>query len=352
MTEILIVGTASKDSGGIAQYINEQVKHLGANIVVHDIAPPDGSGVRWLLAAVITAISDALEYPKYNPPDIVHVHTSHKLSFLRASFYILFTKYVWPCPVVVHIHGSSFDQFINTDYRLLAWYQSLVLGASCRVIVLSSYWEDILATRVASSKIRSIPNAIEASEYKPTLDRKEPHIVFISNLVERKGVNEFIEVVQQLERTELPAFEVTIAGKGPLSDEVTAISTELDHVEYRGFVSEEEKQVIFNEGNIFVLPSYAEGLPIAILEAMAGGNAVISTNVGSIPEVIENENGIIVPPEEISPLRSALEELISDPDRVQKMGKRNREMAKTRYSWESVTNELNEVYQECGAALK
>jgi len=220
------------------------------------------------------------------------------------------------------------------------------------VIVLSSYWEDILATRVASSKIRSIPNAIEASEYKPTLDRKEPHIVFISNLVERKGVNEFIEVVQQLERTELPAFEVTIAGKGPLSDEVTAISTELDHVEYRGFVSEEEKQVIFNEGNIFVLPSYAEGLPIAILEAMAGGNAVISTNVGSIPEVIENENGIIVPPEEISPLRSALEELISDPDRVQKMGKRNREMAKTRYSWESVTNELNEVYQECGAALK
>jgi len=345
---VLIVGSVSADTGGIAQYINEQVRRLDiSDIQTHDITPPLGSGPVWLIRAILFALIDAARFPFYSRPDLVHIHTSHNLSFFRASFYVLFTKYVWRRPVVLHIHGSSFDTFINTNSRLLARFQTVVFDATSSVIVLSSYWEKQLSTRVSAEKIHKIPNAVDTSEYEPQWDDSVPHVVFISNLLERKGIIELTDAIRQLEGLNTQQYKVTVAGKGPLSENVSRFSDKFDFIEYRGFVSEKEKRAIIGTGTIYVLPSHAEGLPIAILEGMAGGNAIISTTVGSIPEVISDQNGILVEPGNVDSLVDALHMLISDKKKTEMMGRYNRAVGEECYSWDVVLQQLQAVYEDC-----
>jgi glycosyltransferase involved in cell wall biosynthesis len=348
MNKLYIIGPASKDSGGIAQYITEHVKQLDdTEFSVHDIAPKDGTGLIWLAVTVICAIRDAVRYAGQSPPDVAHVHTSHSLSFLRASFYVLFTRYVWRRPVLLHVHGSSFHKFVNTESRLLAWYQTGVFAATCRVIVLSSYWGDVLSSRVPPDKIETIPNAIDPSDYNSNWGSPVAHVVFISNLIERKGVRELVEAIRRINKSSNKEYRVTIAGKGPLSPNVEELAAEIDYVDYRGFVSEKEKQSILESGSIYVLPSYAEGLPIAILEGMAGGNAIVSTKVGSIPEVVNEDTGITVEPRNIDQLESAIRVLINNPERTAEMGRRGRKLAEERYSWGYVAGRLRNLYRDC-----
>jgi len=345
MTEVTVVGPIRRETGGIAQYMTEQVNHFDAlTIRTHDIASSEGSGVLWLLYTILGALVDAVRFTSRRRSDIVHVHTSHRFSFLRASFYVLFTKYVWRRPVVLHVHGSSFDEFARTDSRFLSWYQGIVFGASCRIIVLSSYWKDVLTERVGTKKVEVVPNSINPDDYEPEWNKSSPHVVFISNLIERKGVNELITAIKNVDG--ICDYRVTIAGKGPLSETVSALAEEYEHVQYLGYISEEEKRSTLESGTIYVLPSYAEGLPIAILEGMAAGNAVISTDVGAIPEVV-TKNGITVAPGDTTELEDAIRKLLLDTERAIAMGQESRKMAKTNYSWDYTTDRLKNIYEDC-----
>jgi glycosyltransferase involved in cell wall biosynthesis len=139
-------------------------------------------------------------------------------------------------------------------------------------------------------------------------------------------------------------FRVTIAGKGPLSEEVEELASRHQHVTYAGYISEAEKRRLLASGAVFVLPTYAEGLPIAMLEGMAGGNAIVSTAVGSIPEVIGEENGTLVEPGDADGLADALEDMLRSPDRTEQMARRNRELIEEKYSWAEATDQLERAY--------
>lgn len=364
---LLVVGASSGATGGVGQYITEQRKHLKGDVGLHNVASPPGSGKRWFLSAAVKAVMDATRFVIRDRPDLVHVHCSHDYSFIRESFYVLFSRYVWHRPVVLHVHGSSFDEFVRTDSRLLGAYQSLVFEAACRIIVLSSYWKEAVSDRADPSSIAIVPNAVDPSEYDAKgggdwergdggHDENEgdgehatdgPHVVFLSNLIERKGVTEFLEALETLDEIEDLPYHATIAGKGPFADAVERFAVDRPHVTARGYVSEDEKRALLSAGDIYVLPSHAEGLPIAILEAMAGGNAIVSTTVGSIPEAVGAENGRTVPPGDADALAGALRELIADPESTTRMGWKNRKIVAERYSWEIVTAELRSVYASC-----
>ncbi len=343
LTRILLVGTYG--GGGVHQYVEEQHRRLAETHAVesHDMAmPPAGSGPVWFLRAVLAGLWAALKFPFTRRPDVVHVHTSYRFSFYRSSFYVLFARYVWRRPVVLHVHGSAFDDFVDTDSRVLAWFQSIVFDASERIIVLSPYWKDVVSERADPDRIEVLPNAVEPADYDPTVGHDRPHVVFVSNLIDRKGVTELVEAIDDLQREY--DFRVSIAGKGPLAEQVESLADRHAAVTYHGYVSEVKKRSLLNEGSIYLLPTYAEGLPIAMLEGMAGGNAIVSTTVGSIPEVIGDENGVLVPPGDVDQLRDALAGLLESPDRVAAMGERNRAEIRDRYAWDAIVNELCQLY--------
>lgn len=344
--DLLIVGTLG--GGGIHQYVDEQAErlpdHLSAR--VYDmVSRPTGSGLVWFVVSVLRSLWAALKFPFRNPPDIVHVHTSHGFSFYRASFYVLFAAYIWRQPVLLHVHGSSFDEFSETDDPGVRWLQSVVFASVDRTLVLSEYWRDVLASLVPEEKIDILPNAVDPDEYDPGFGDDPLHIVFVSNLVERKGVRELVEAIETLDDRDA-SFRVTIAGDGPLSDVVDDLAARYGNVDAPGYVSESRKHELLDSGAVFVLPAFAEGLPIAMLEGMAGGNAVVSTTVGSIPEVIDEESGILIEPGDPDGLADALETLVSSPEETERMARRNRTLVEERYSWDHVADRLERIYAD------
>lgn len=350
--EVMLVGPAGHSTddpatGGILRYMAEQPRRLPSSVTTrtYDVAYPEGSGPRWFLSCFLLALLRMLRFPFRSRPDLVHVHTSHDLSFYQSAFYVLFSALIWRRPVVVHVHGSSFDEFVAEASPPVRLLQAVVFRASDAVVALSAYWKETLSARVRPEKIVVLPNAVEPDDYDPSFEADPPHVVFVSNHIRRKGIAEFVEAVDRLLTDGDSPFRVTIAGSGPLADRSRELADRHPEVEYRGYVPEAEKRALLDEGSIYALPTYAEGLPIALLEGMAGGNAVISTDVGSIPEVVDEENGIVIPPGDTDALVAALRGLVADSDATVAMARANAALVDSRYNWDHVATRLTGLYR-------
>jgi glycosyltransferase involved in cell wall biosynthesis len=352
---LLIVGPCRQETGGVSQFLRGQADELGdhLDVTVYNTSVPAGSdaldagGVakgRWLVLAVLSALSRVLLFPLYLDADVVHVHASSRVSFYRKSIYILLVALLRDVPIVVHIHGSDFDDFLAEAGPVRRAYIQFIFDRCTEVIVLSEYWATVLEQELTLESVSVLPNPVRAEDFAPVYDVDPPRIVYVSNLIDRKGVEEFVTAARRLLDWSDLAFTVSIAGKGPRSDLVTDLATEFDAVEYHGFVSERRKLELLNEGSIYVLPTYAEGLPISLLEGMAGGNAIVSTTVGSIPEVVGPENGILVPPVDVDELCEAMESLVGDDDRRTAMARTNRATIEDEYTWDHITDQLLATY--------
>ncbi|WP_396613403.1 glycosyltransferase family 4 protein (plasmid) [Haloferax sp. S1W] len=343
---VLIVGPADRKSGGIARYISAQLRqlddHLSLDLYSTTTASTDSP--LGFLRGTLDTLAGWIRFPFRARPDVVHVHTSHYFSFYLSSFYVLYSAYVWNRPVILHVHGSSFDEFVQDATGPLAWFQSVVFDAAAAVVVLSDYWKQVLSVRVAPEKLVVIPNAVATDEYDSHELGETQHLVFVSNHVERKGIVEATEAIARL-YDEGVQFKTTIAGTGPLSHHAERLAADYDSVEYVGYISEDEKRALLSEGSVYLLPTHAEGLPIAILEAMAGGNTIVSTTVGSIPSVVDAKNGVLVPPGDVDALTSALETVLTDSESTRRMGDASRSRVEAEYSWATVTDDLISLYR-------
>lgn len=347
-TEVLIVGPAgyrTVGTGGIGRYIAEQQRYLEDRLSLDIVDTAVRTPERYLeyLSAILTILTGWIRFLGRRHPDIVHVHTSQAYSFYISTPYVLVASILWGCPVILHVHGSSFDTFIEDASTPVAILQRKVFDASTAVVVLSEHWRDVLTLRARPERIVVLPNAIDPGEYDSDPAADPPHLVFVSNHIERKGIVELTESIDRLQE-DGPQFRATIAGSGPLSHHATEVADAHESVEYVGFVSEERKRELLGEGSIFVLPTQAEGLPIAVLEAMAGSNAIVSTDVGSIPSIVDNANGALVAPGDVDELTDTLEGLLSDPVMIERMGRVSRRRIEESYAWPDIVDELLSLY--------
>lgn len=351
--DVLVIGPFRPGGGGgMNQYISEQCQHLPERIRtrVYSVAVPSGSGLLRFALAMLVALKQMLLFPFRRPPDVVHVHSAQWNSFYQSAWYVLFAAFVWRRPVVLHVHGSSFDEFLEVNSAPIQLLQSAVFRASDVVVALSDGWADVLEEHVDSRKVVVLHNAVDIPKYDPSFSVSPVRISFVSNHIERKGIRELVDAVDRL--AEEKPVDITIAGKGSLSHLVEDVANSRAGVKYVGFVSEERKREILNQSAVYVLPTYAEGVPIAILEAMAGGNAIVSTDVGGIPSVVDEENGILVEPGDEDELADALRTLLADPDRIHSMAKESRRRVEASHSWETVADDLAELYDSLAAASR
>ena len=343
--EVLVIGPHRPGSGGgVNQYITEQCRHLPESVRtrVYSVAVSQGTGLKWFAFALLTALKQMLLFPFRRPPDVVHVHSAQWNSFYQSSWYVFFVALAWRRPIVLHVHGSSFDEFLAVDSLPIQLLQSAVFRASDVVVALSEGWAEVLEGDVDPEKVTVLHNAVDASEYDPSFSVSPVRLSFVSNHIERKGITELVEAVEQL--AEETPVDITIAGKGPLSHLAEDLADSQPGVEYVGYVSEERKREILNESTVYVLPTYAEGVPIAILEAMAGGNAVVSTDVGGIPSVVDEDNGVLVDPGDADALAEALRSLLGEPERIRSMAEESRRRVVAAHSWQTVAADLEALY--------
>ena len=280
-------------------------------------------------------------------PDIVHIHSSFGGSFYRKLPFI-FLAYKTNIKIINHIHGADFNDFYLSAS---SWKKSLIkktYGKCSVIIALSNEWKDKLKQIVNEEKIVVIENygileknAIKERQYKVN----NHNILFLGFICKRKGCYDIPKIVERV-ANEFPDVKFILAGSGDI-DKIKAITPEKikRNIFYPGWVRNEEKDKLLRNADLFFLPSYNEGMPMSILDAMGYGLPIVSTNVGGIKKIVhENENGFTCDPGDVMKLSEKILKLLMDDQLLKTAGNESVLIIKKYYSLETHIKKLELVY--------
>lgn len=283
---------------------------------------------------------------------LVHVHVASRASFWRKSLLML-PAFFMGIPVILHLHGAEFALFYEKECGgIRKRIVCCVFNKASRVVVLSSVWKNWVQGISRNPHVVVIYNPVLLPTKHSWDTRKHGEVLFLGRLGKRKGTYDLLEAAARITENH-PQLRLLLGGDGEL-DQVWARAIELniaDKVELLGWIREVNKERHLGSAMIFVLPSYNEGLPMSVLEAMAAGLPVISTTVGGIPEAVtDGIEGFLVEPGDVSALANRLEQLLSNPGLAEHMGKAARRKIETAFSSETILPKLEKLYTELGVA--
>lgn len=248
--------------------------------------------------------------------DLLHVHLAHGGSVLRKALPMAVARRSG-IPVVVHAHSYDFAGWFDGLPRFVAVLVRRALAAD-EWLVLGNELTGEYAARlgVPAESMSVLYNPVRIPVERAAQDDISPiRVVTLGRLGTRKGSFDLIKAVAALPHHTRERLTVTMCGDGVV-DEVRAAARAagLDHqVDVAGWTSPEECAELLSTAHVFALPSYSEGLPMALLEAMSHGVVPVCTPVGSVAEAVTTEvNGILVQPGSIDELSAALNRLVED----------------------------------------
>lgn len=366
MKKILIIGPMPPPTGGM-QTVMEQMMHLNMknyesiqfNVSKNKIIK---SNILFNSINFIYRCVKLFVYLLIFNPAIVHIHIAADKDVLQKSVFHKICK-IMNKKIVLHTHGSRFKE----------WYKSLndgqrvkikeLFNESSGVIVLSESWKEYYSSISNNKNIFVINNAIEDidfKKYKRIYPKNEHIVLFLSSVCKRKGVYDLLKAIKNINNpkdTSKEISKVKFVFVGPYEDkeeffkEVDRLGIK-DRCIFVGEVLGKERFKYFASADIFVLPSYAEGLPVAILEAMSFGLPIISTTVGAIPEVVKRENGILIKPGDINALKNAILKLSASDSSLKNnsipvsYNKNNKDKINKNYTQKIFKSKLVEAYDQ------
>lgn len=279
---------------------------------------------------------------------IVHAHMSSRASFWRKSMFLL-PAFMFARPVVLHLHGSEFKIFYEqecSDWQ--RWLVRLVFRCSACVVVLSPSWRDWVRRHCPSNDVRVLFNPVfyRDKTTKPDSSYAARRILFLGRLGKRKGAYDLVDALALLKAKGITA-ELLMGGDG----EVEAVREHAqqkgvaDQTRFLGWVRGADKQRLLDEATVYALPSYNEGLPMGVLEAMEAGLPIVSTPIGGIPDAVTSGvEGALIAPGDVTALADALSSLLTDPDMARKQGLAARAKVRQLFSHLAVEPQLTDVY--------
>lgn len=284
--------------------------------------------------------------------EILHVNTSlSPKSYWRDLMYVAVAK-LCGARVVYQVHGGSVADLWQPGLRAtLRWPDVVVALARCEV--------DEISALAPGQNVALVPNAIDCAPYlqlrRPPAQAATPlRLVHIGRLIRSKGVFEMVEGLALAQRQGVAAHLV-IAGDGPAAAELREAVDRLGlaaQVTFAGPTFGEAKVKLLGETDVLVFPTYhREGLPYALLEAMAAGLVPITTRVAAIPDVVtEGVHGLFVPPRDPEAIAQALITLDADRGSLARMGAASRERVLAAYSIGRLADEFAALYSSLRGA--
>lgn len=284
---------------------------------------------------------------------VIHINVSENGSFWRKAA-VQLTADLFSCPTVVHLHGATFMEYFNKGPVARAISRWL-FGRCGLAIVLGESWRTFLVQSVGTDphKVRVLYNAVPdvGADLPP---REAPpegavlSLLVLANLSERKGIGTMLRACRLLKDGGL-RFRVTIGGGGDV-DGYRRMAEELGIAalcDFRGWVSREEAHTHIRSHDVLLLPSTHEGLPMVILEALSAGLPVITTPVGSIPEVLtDGETARIIPVNDPGALAQAVTDLARHPALYARLSAEGRRLFLERFVIDAYGRSLQELYAE------
>lgn len=288
----------------------------------------------------------------FHKPDIVHIHSSFGPSFYRKMPFICMASWA-KIPIINHIHGADFDEFyVNASENKREKIRKVYSKCSL-LIALSEEWKERLSQIVPSEKVVVIENysTLHGDALKQRMERNCNNIVlFLGELGKRKGCYDIPSVIKIVKES-VPAVRFVLAGAGSEADEknikqLIEDKGVRDNTVFPGWVRGEEKDRLLRDADVFFLPSYNEGMPMSVLDAMGYGLPIVSTNVGGIPKIVhDGENGYCCQPGDIEALSEGLIDLLCDMKRRKAFSEGSMKKIKSKYSLEYHIGLLESLYE-------
>ncbi len=345
--KVLMVGPDRGVHGGISAIVNNYYEAgLDKRVDLKYIGTmKEGSRGKKLLVAV-TAYFKFL--CSLGWCDVVHVNASSDSSIMRKSFFIR-AAYRHNKKIVLHQHGGDFvNYFENQISEKRRQYLRRILDMPDAMLVLTPFWKEFFSGLTDEGKIRVFPNCVAVNSedgFADTLGcgRDMNKILFLGRICKDKGMDELLSAVEEVGRLNR---NVRLCIGGIYEDESYRKRIEgNEFVEFLGWISGKDKAKYLGECGIFVLPSYYEGFPVSVLEAMAGGCVVVASRVGGIPDVVtDGENGVLIEPKSSGMLKNAILRVMEDNDFADKLRVNAYKKVRENYSSSASVERLVNIY--------
>ena len=254
-------------------------------------------------------------------------------------------KKVYQIPFVISLRGGDVPGFRPYDFhfyhKLIAPFLRIIWKNASAVIANSKGLRHLAVTFDPRFEIPIIPNGVDLELYK-TVEHNwsSPRLLSVGRIVHQKGLDLAMHALGGLKDLN---WEWRIAGDGPQLQALQSLAQELgidDRVFFLGWQSREQIIESYKKSNVFLFPSRHEGMPNALLEAMASGLPGIATCIAGNEElVVEGETGYLIPSEDIESLQGALKKILNDQNLRQQMGIASRRRVEENYSWESTAQQ-------------
>lgn len=245
-------------------------------------------------------------------PAIVHVHSASGASFLRKSLVLLLAR-TGGARTIVHLHGGGFRRYAQAEAGpLLRRWIRHTLEASSRVIALSPGGAALVRECAPRARVEVVANPVRLAPRAPGRQAEAGRILFLGRIEPAKGVGDLLQACAGLAARH-PALRLVLGGAGELewAHRLAAGLGIADRVDLPGWLDADARAAQLARAWLFCLPSHAEALPMAMLEAMAAGVPVVATRVGGIPEAVaDGALGLLVAPHDAAALAGAIERLL------------------------------------------
>lgn len=341
--KVLMIGPDRSVHGGISGVVNNYYDvGLDCKVDLCYIGTMvEGSKGRKLLQAAKAYVLFLFKLHRY---DIVHVNVASDSSYYRKSVFIRTAK-AFHKKLVIHQHGGNFGEFYQKEISEKGRQRvKKILSMGDAFLVLGTVWKDFFGNIVPPEKITVLPNSIQIPEYQEK-QYGVHKILFLGRMCKEKGIQELLTVMPKL-REKYPDVRLYLGGiweeeaLKKQAEELGGYVTDL------GWISGEEKRKYLQICDIFVLPSYFEGQPVSVLEAMANGCGIVASETGSIPDmIVEGKTGFLVAPMDVKMLEDSLLKLLADSDLCRRLGKEARRKAEQEFSIEDNVRRLLAIYE-------
>lgn len=386
---VLMVGSDPSVRGGISGVIGQIRGFDWSAAGIHmEFIPTyiESNRIRqlWFFLAALRQIRHTL---RTAPPDLVHIHMSYRGSYVRKNYVRRLCRRR-AVPYVLHLHGSQFRSWYDSCGSRLQGRIRRMLREAAAVIVMGERWRAAILEIEPAARVVIICNAVtiprlpsdegcvgnpapadntcanglaassaETFAARPDWrfsgrERDEFQVLFLGVLIPRKGVRDLLEAVRILrEAGKLGGMRFVIAGSGPEEETLYAMTARYeleDVVTFAGWVDGGRKEALLRESQALVLPSYAEGLPVAVLEAISYGLPVIAADVGDTAMAVhDGDTGYLIAPGDPRQLAERLSLLYSDRELCGRMSRNARQLAEEKFSEERLCRQLETCWRGC-----
>lgn len=306
---------------------------------------------------LFSAIQDCARYARavnQYQPNIVHIGTAFGLSFFKHS-YCVFLAHFRGIKVILHPH-CSLSVLYDDQSKLWKWFFKLVLKRVDAIIAMSQEWLQVESI-LPGKKVFYLPNFIDIDFYQSALENHQAelrnsqptNLLYLGYLGKAKGTFDLIDAASILYKQGCKCV-FDLVGSELTPGELDLLQEKIRMLNLQGIVRlnppayGKEKLPYFQNADIFVYPSYHEGVPMAVLEAMASGLPIIATRVGGLPDLV-HENGFLIDPGHPDQLAGAIDRLAKDSRKRLEMQSNSYQVVFERFNINRHISDLVEIYR-------